>query len=110
VDLCSHRDIFDSTFMIPVVSKLTVACADNPRAHRLPTIGNMLDQALANGVLNSEGCVNLQIVRLASLFRLKLVLRRVAVHAWLRNVTSCQICCSFKAPFQPGMAVQRMPC
>jgi hypothetical protein len=29
---------------------------------------------------------------------------------WLRNVTSCQICCSVKTLFQPGMAVQRMPC
>lgn len=29
---------------------------------------------------------------------------------WLRNVTVCQICCSVKTFFQPGMAVQRMPC
>jgi len=29
---------------------------------------------------------------------------------WLRNVTVCQICCTVKTFFQPGMAVQRMPC
>ena len=29
---------------------------------------------------------------------------------WLKNVTNCQICCSVKTLFQPGMAVQRMPC
>jgi len=29
---------------------------------------------------------------------------------WLRNVTNFQISCSLKTFFQPGMAVQRIPC
>src|ERR1700676_537934 len=28
---------------------------------------------------------------------------------WLRKVTVCQICCSLKTLYQPGMAVQRSP-